>query len=224
MRPRSSSIRSTRTRSDSFARCRGTASASRQRALSTIPGNLPQIGTDLPTCVFVDRCPLADELCRTVVPPIVEVAPGRWTRCHHRDRLGEIVEPPTRGRPGHRPRRSRPVAGERLQDLPPERPRRPGPGQGRPRAVRRRDARPRRRVRLRASRRWPGRSSASSSPDAGRDRRARRRTRSRRTSASRPTDDKRSIQMVFQNPDSALNRGWTARHILSRSVTQADRA
>ena len=26
-----------------------------QRPLSTIPGNLPQIGTDLPTCVYVDR-------------------------------------------------------------------------------------------------------------------------------------------------------------------------
>jgi len=26
--------------------------------------------------------------------------------------------------------------------------------------------------------------------------------------------------MVFQNPDSALNRGWTARHILSRSVSK----
>ena len=26
--------------------------------------------------------------------------------------------------------------------------------------------------------------------------------------------------MVFQNPDSALNRGWTARHILARSVTK----
>src|SRR4029078_2088569 len=31
---------------------------------------------------------------------------------------------------------------------------------------------------------------------------------------------KRSIQMVFQNPDSALNRGWTARHILQRSVSK----
>ncbi|HEY8818307.1 MAG TPA: ABC transporter ATP-binding protein, partial [Candidatus Limnocylindrales bacterium] len=39
-------------------------------------------------------------------------------------------------------------------------------------------------------------------------------------SANRPTDDKRSLQMVFQNPDSALNRGWTARHILSRSVSK----
>ena len=35
-------------------------------------------------------------------------------------------------------------------------------------------------------------------------------------SADRPTSDKRSIQMVFQNPDSALNRGWTARAILAR--------
>ncbi len=39
-------------------------------------------------------------------------------------------------------------------------------------------------------------------------------------STNRPTDDKRSIQMVFQNPDSALNRGWTARHILTRSVSK----
>ena len=40
------------------------------------------------------------------------------------------------------------------------------------------------------------------------------------TSAGRPTADKRSIQMVFQNPDSALNRGWTARRILARSVSK----
>jgi peptide/nickel transport system ATP-binding protein len=39
-------------------------------------------------------------------------------------------------------------------------------------------------------------------------------------SSSRPTEDKRALQMVFQNPDSALNRGWTARHILSRSVSK----
>ena len=37
-----------------------------ERALFTIPGTLPQIGADLPTCVYVDRCALADETCRTV--------------------------------------------------------------------------------------------------------------------------------------------------------------
>ena len=31
------------------------------------------------------------------------------------------------------------------------------------------------------------------------------------------------MQMVFQNPDSALNRNWTVRRILKRSVRQADR-
>ena len=35
-----------------------------QRPLATIPGNLPQIGANLPTCVFVDRCQLATDLCR----------------------------------------------------------------------------------------------------------------------------------------------------------------
>ncbi len=35
-----------------------------ERPLATIPGTLPQIGSRLPTCVFVDRCPLADDLCR----------------------------------------------------------------------------------------------------------------------------------------------------------------
>ncbi len=64
-----------------------------QRALATIPGTLPQIGSDLPTCVYVDRCPLADELCRTVVPPVIDVGGGHWTRCHHYDRIGEIPEP-----------------------------------------------------------------------------------------------------------------------------------
>ena len=40
------------------------------------------------------------------------------------------------------------------------------------------------------------------------------------TASQRPTKDKRSIQMVFQNPDSALNRGWSVRRILSRSVSK----
>ena len=111
----------------------------------------------------------------------------------------------------------------RLEDVPPERPRRAGPRRGRPRAVRRRDARPRRRVRARASRRWPRRSSASRAPTpaAARARRARARGHSR---ASRPTEDKRSIQMVFQNPDSALNRGWTRAPHPGPLGQQADRA
>src|SRR5204862_4460955 len=65
-----------------------------QRALATIPGSLPQIGTTLPACVFVDRCPLATEICRTVDPPPIDLGGGRTSKCHHIDRLDELVEPP----------------------------------------------------------------------------------------------------------------------------------
>src|SRR5262249_13197374 len=75
-----------------------------ERALFTIPGTLPQIGAALPTCVFVDRCVLADEMCRTVVPPVVEITNGNGSgsplpssahvsRCHHIDRIDQIPEP-----------------------------------------------------------------------------------------------------------------------------------
>jgi peptide/nickel transport system ATP-binding protein len=35
---------------------------------------------------------------------------------------------------------------------------------------------------------------------------------------NRSTEDMRAMQMVFQNPDSALNRAWAVRRILKRSV------
>jgi peptide/nickel transport system ATP-binding protein len=38
------------------------------------------------------------------------------------------------------------------------------------------------------------------------------------TAVNRSADDKRSMQMIFQNPDSALNRSWSVRRILVRSV------
>src|SRR3954466_8060269 len=64
-----------------------------ERALATIPGILPLIGSPLPTCVFVDRCPLADDLCRTEVPPVVPVGEaGHYTRCHYPDRIPELIE------------------------------------------------------------------------------------------------------------------------------------
>ncbi len=37
---------------------------------------------------------------------------------------------------------------------------------------------------------------------------------------NRSTDERRAVQMIFQNPDSALNRNWTVRRILKRSVTK----
>ncbi len=189
-----------------------------ERALATIPGNLPQIGTPLPTCVFVDRCPLADELCRTVIPPIVEVGPGRWTRCHHRDRLGQIVEPPAVVGQDT-------VHGDRALSIEEVSKTFHQSGHDVPALVK---------VNLElfdgetlglVGESGSGKSTLAKtllgieSPDPGGNLELDEHALAAR-SANRPTDDKRSLQMVFQNPDSALNRGWTARHILSRSVSK----
>jgi len=54
--------------------------------LETIPGSLPTPGSDVRGCVFAERCQLADEACRTAPPPLVEVGPGHSGRCIHLDR------------------------------------------------------------------------------------------------------------------------------------------
>ncbi|MFZ4718310.1 MAG: ABC transporter ATP-binding protein [Ilumatobacteraceae bacterium] len=58
--------------------------------LETIPGFLPLLGADLPTCVFVDRCPLASEKCRTDVPEWTN-HDGRMVRCHHIDQVHQLA-------------------------------------------------------------------------------------------------------------------------------------
>jgi peptide/nickel transport system ATP-binding protein len=51
--------------------------------LDTIPGFLPLPGAFLQGCVFSDRCPLATDECHASPPPPVEVAPGHISRCYH---------------------------------------------------------------------------------------------------------------------------------------------
>jgi peptide/nickel transport system ATP-binding protein len=50
--------------------------------LDTIPGSLPPIGAHLPACVFVDRCGLAQEICAKEAPPPYPVSDDRVSRCH----------------------------------------------------------------------------------------------------------------------------------------------
>jgi peptide/nickel transport system ATP-binding protein len=190
-----------------------------QRPLATIPGTLPQIGTPLPTCVYVDRCPLATDLCREVEPPVVDVGEGQWTRCHHWDRIGEIKEPvPGLGQAvapqgdlalrlenvsktfrsgGH----SVPALvgvdllmhdGETLGLVGES-------GSGKSTLAK---------TILGIEGPDTGSHIALSGHDLG------------SMSSDRPSKDKRQIQMVFQNPDSALNRGWSVRSILGRSVSK----
>jgi len=58
--------------------------------LDTIPGFLPSLGTAIPGCVFAERCALADDRCRTEEPEMTEAAPSHVARCFHQDRADEL--------------------------------------------------------------------------------------------------------------------------------------
>ena len=190
-----------------------------QRPLATIPGTLPQIGASLPTCVFVDRCPLATDLCREVEPPVVDVGNGQWTRCHHWEQIGEIKEPaPGLGQAAV-------AQGDlslRLENV--SKTFRSG-GHSVPALVGVDLAMHDGETLGLVGESGSGKSTLAKTilgiegPDTGghitlsdHDLGA--------MATDRPSGDKRSIQMVFQNPDSALNRGWSVRNILGRSVSK----
>jgi peptide/nickel transport system ATP-binding protein len=190
-----------------------------QRPLTTIPGTLPQIGTPLPTCVFVDRCRLATDLCREVAPPKVPVGDGRWSRCHHIDRIGELVEPP----PGAATiTEQSTVPALTLQHVSKTFHQ---SGHDVPALVKvdleLRDGETLGLVGESGS----GKSTLAKAilgiedPDTGSHIELDDKVLQGKSS-NRDTAAKRSIQMVFQNPDSALNRGWSVRRILGRSVSK----
>jgi peptide/nickel transport system ATP-binding protein len=67
------------------------AGASDERAtLATIPGSLPAPGSVTQGCVFAARCGLADEHCHTDAPPIYELAGTRGSRCHYHERAQQV--------------------------------------------------------------------------------------------------------------------------------------
>ena len=59
-------------------------------ALATIPGSLPAPGATIEGCIFADRCGLADERCRTEAPPMYEIGGGRGSRCHYHERAETV--------------------------------------------------------------------------------------------------------------------------------------
>ena len=61
-----------------------------ETALDTIPGFLPRLGADLPGCVFEPRCGLAKEVCREHEPELIPLGNGRASRCHFHDRAHEL--------------------------------------------------------------------------------------------------------------------------------------
>jgi peptide/nickel transport system ATP-binding protein len=58
--------------------------------LDTIPGFLPQLGAELPGCVYTDRCALAQDICRREEPPLYDVGEEHRSRCHFHERAQEL--------------------------------------------------------------------------------------------------------------------------------------
>ncbi|MGI9111623.1 MAG: dipeptide ABC transporter ATP-binding protein [Gaiellaceae bacterium] len=54
--------------------------------LDTIPGFLPNLGEELPGCVFAPRCALVEEICRVEEPPLYDAGGTHVSRCHFHER------------------------------------------------------------------------------------------------------------------------------------------
>ena len=54
--------------------------------LDTIPGFLPTPGLVPKGCIFADRCGLVEDRCREEAPPPYDAGPGRRSRCHFHER------------------------------------------------------------------------------------------------------------------------------------------
>jgi peptide/nickel transport system ATP-binding protein len=193
--------------------------------LETIPGFLPAPGTITGRCVYADRCANATERCRAEVPPPVDLG-GRTSRCFYPERAPDLprqVASPARG----------------AQHV-------PAPDANAQPLLRTRNlsktyrvaGRPLKAVYAVTLDLWPGetlglvgesgsgKSSLAklllglSSPDMG----SQVQLRGEALPASaddRSREQLQALQMVFQNPGSALNRSQTVRRLLGRSLRLA---
>ncbi|MEY9212307.1 ABC transporter ATP-binding protein [Thermobifida halotolerans] len=63
--------------------------AGRRARLTPVPGSPPSPAALPPGCVFAPRCPMAEETCRSVDPPLAEVGGAHAAACHLSDRLAD---------------------------------------------------------------------------------------------------------------------------------------
>jgi peptide/nickel transport system ATP-binding protein len=189
--------------------------------LDTIPGFLPPIGAPLPACVYVHRCALAADICSEQKPPDFEVGNEHTSRCHFHDLAPQL------------PRAT--------EDVPAEK---PGIDRGAPPLLRladltktfRQDGHEIQALSGVSAFLWPGEtlglvgesgsgkttlartllgiveSTAGTVEVDGRELPAR--------LAQRTASDVAALQIVFQNPDSALNRRHTVSRMLKRTLSK----
>ncbi len=51
-------------------------------SLDTIPGTLPPLGAEIPGCVYAERCAMSEDICLEVEPDLNDLGGGRVSRCH----------------------------------------------------------------------------------------------------------------------------------------------
>ncbi len=188
--------------------------------LSTIPGFLPLPGSVTRGCVFADRCRLADPLCLDVAPE-PHRSGERMSRCHHEDRIGELqAGSPPRPPVGPAPGRGEPVLELRHVS------KTFGQNAHRVRAVSEVDLTLNEGETLGlVGESGSGKTTLAhailglSRPDAesailldGKALGAR--------LSERSLDEVKALQIVFQNPDSALNRSHTVRRMIGRTISR----
>lgn len=66
----------------SFPSIKGT-----KRRLQSIPGVPPELTNPPPGCRFHPRCRYVAEICYTEEPPLIEISPGHYTKCHMAERI-----------------------------------------------------------------------------------------------------------------------------------------
>jgi peptide/nickel transport system ATP-binding protein len=58
--------------------------------LDTIPGFLPTPGDEPTGCIFAPRCPIAEDQCREAPPPAFPVGDGRTSRCYLHEQTEDL--------------------------------------------------------------------------------------------------------------------------------------
>jgi peptide/nickel transport system ATP-binding protein len=192
-----------------------------EHRLDTIPGFLPQLGAKLPGCVFTARCGLAQQICHETEPAFHALGSGHSSRCHFHEQAAELPRTTPARLPGARaPSDGAPLAslahasktfrheGHDFRalvdiDLALARGETLGlvgeSGSGKTTLAR---------VLLGLT--APDENSAVELDGAPLARRI----------VHRDPEQVRAIQIVFQNPDSALNRRFSVRRIIGRALTK----